>query len=451
MERSELLKTIESSKLLRIGFAIVDIDGVLRGKIISKNKLLKCLEDNIGFCNVVFGWDMNDAPYDNTKLSGWHTGYPDGRATIDLNTFRQIPWDDKMPFFLGDFSQDPTLSPICPRTLLKKIRQECIDLGFQPQFGAEYEWFTFQETPDTLAEKNHSKPTPLTPGMFGYSVIRASQNQQYFNALFDLLHAFRIPVEGLHTETGDGVYEGAIEYSDVLQAADHAALFKTSVKEIAGKHNLLASFMAKWNDDLPGCSGHIHQSLWDTGKQSNLFADTKNPEKMSDLMRHYIAGQLHCLPYILPLYAPTVNSYKRLVEGSWAAVSASWGIENRTTALRIINNSMNSVRIETRVPGADANPYLAMSACLASGLYGIKNRLSLDVAPTKGNEYENESQIPLPRSLEKATNAMKSSPIPKELFGATFVDHFIKTREWEWNQFSKKVTDWELKRYFEVI
>jgi glutamine synthetase len=265
------------------------------------------------------------------------------------------------------------------------------------------------------------------------------------------LSNFNVPLEGLHAETGDGVYEAAIDYADILEAADRAVLFKTSVKEIAYQHGLMATFMAKWNSNLPGCSGHIHQSLWDAAGNINLFYDAGDALNMSSLLKHYIAGQLYCLPHILPMYAPNINSYKRYVEGAWAATSVSWGNENRTAALRVINNSHISTRLETRVPGADANPYLSLSASLASGLYGIKHKLPLTQPATKGNEYQNSGNQKFHKTLNEATDAMKSSPIARELFGDTFVDHFIKTREWEWRQFIQKVTDWELKRYFEII
>ncbi len=260
-----------------------------------------------------------------------------------------------------------------------------------------------------------------------------------------------MPIEGLHTETGDGVCEAALDYTDILEAADRAVLFKSSVKEIASQHNLMACFMAKWSSGFPGCSGHIHQSLWNAKQTANLFYDENDENSMSDLLKHYIAGQLYCLPYILPMYAPTVNSYKRYVEGAWASTSVSWGIENRTAALRVINHSHTSMRLETRAPGADANPYLSLAASLASGLYGIENKLPLNILTTKGNEYANTVNQPFPKTLKEATDAMKASDIPNQLFGAAFTDHFIKTREWEWKQFIQKVTDWELKRYFEII
>jgi len=447
---NDIIDRLQQNNNDKVKFAVTDIDGVLRGKTISMNKFLKSVENGIGFCNVVFGWDMNDACYTNGEVSGWHTGYPDAFASIDLNTHRTIPWQNNIPFFLADFSNAPEVLAACPRTLLKKIRQQAEDAGFKAFFSKEFEWFNFIETPQTLHDKNFVKPQPLTPGMFGYSLLRTSQNDAFYYELFDLLKAFNIPLEGLHTETGNGVYEAAIEYSDILEAADRAVLFKTAVKEIAYRHGYMATFMAKWNSSLPGCSGHIHQHLADANN-NNIFYDGNKADGLSEVMQQYIAGQLYCLPYIMPLYAPTVNSYKRYVEGAWSATTVSWGIENRTTALRVINHTPAATRLETRVPGADVNAYLSLAASLASGLYGIKNKLLLQHKAVTGSAYDNKQLQRLPASLQEATNMMKSSAIATELFGADFTSHFIRTREWEWQQFAQQVTDWELKRYFEII
>ena len=343
--------------------------------------------------------------------------------------------------------------PIDPRQLLKKVRKEAHDLGFLPVFAQETEWFNFQETPQGLQEKGFLSPLPIAPSPpgFGYSIVRASAHRAYFSELFNFLRSFGIPLEGLHTETGPGVYEAAIAYSDVLEAGDRAVLFKTAVKEIAHRHAIMPSFMAKWNPQLPGCSGHIHQSLCDDVVQNNLFYDEEDPHHMSLLMKQYLSGVLRCLPVLMPLYAPTINSYKRLVEGVWAPTTATWGIENRTTAVRVISGSRDSCRIEFRVPGADINPYLAMAGSLASGLYGIKHQWSLDIPMTQGNGYKEEGYGPLPRTLEEALDRMKRSDIPNELLGEAFVTHFIQTREWECREFNRAVTDWELKRYFEII
>jgi len=449
MDKTQVIKYLDDNKIEKIKFAFADIDGVLRGKVIHRRKFLESLESGLGFCDVVFGWDCADMPYDNVKLTGTHTGYPDQLCAIDLSTFRSIPWQENMPFFIADFNKkDGSALAACSRTLLKKIASQCSDLGYISRFSQEFEWFNFKETPQSLYDKEFTKIQPITPGMYGYSIIRPSLYANYNADLFKLLTDFGIPIETLHTETGPGVYEITIYPDHVLSAADNAVLLKSSIKEIAYQHDIIASFMAKWNTSLPGCSGHIHQSLWNSDNTENLFYDAKNVNKMSDLMQHYLAGQLYCLPHILPMYAPTVNSYKRFVEGAWAPIAANWGIDNRTTAIRVINSGQKSTRIETRVPGSDSNPYLAMAAALASGLYGIKNKLPL---PSLEDTEQNLITNRLHSNLFEATVAMKTSALATELFGEGFVEHFCQTRLWEWQQFSKQVTDWELKRYFEII
>jgi glutamine synthetase len=209
--------------------------------------------------------------------------------------------------------------------------------------------------------------------------------------------------------------------------------------------------MAKWNAQLPGCSGHSHQSLWDSSGKNNLFYDEKDPHRMSAVFKSYVAGQLRCLPEILPFFAPNVNSYKRLVDGYWAPTKPTWGIDNRTVACRIIPGSPKSTRLETRVPGSDVNPYLAVAACIAAGLYGIEKNLELKAKPVTGSAYRDSSTERLPRNLFEATQKLSESRIARELFGENFVDHFVKTRLWEWRQFQDSVTSWELQRYFEII
>ncbi|HEY8946771.1 MAG TPA: glutamine synthetase family protein [Polyangiaceae bacterium] len=446
-----VLARLRQSRAQKVKVAVTDIDGVLRGKYIHVDKFLSALEGGFGFCNVVFGWDSGDVCYDDARYTGWHTGYPDALVRLDPNTYREVPWDGDVPFLLGDFVQaDGAPLQICPRQLLKRVVARLGDAGFAAYASLEYEFFHFKETPESLAQKSYVKPEPLTPGMFGYSVLRMNQNREYVNALMDELLRFKVPLEGLHTETGPGVLEAAILYSDPVEAADRAVLFKTGSKEIAQRFGIMPTFMAKWNPDLPGCSGHIHQSLWDSGRKKNAFFDAKNERKMSKVFESYIAGQLACLPELLPMYAPTINSYKRLVEGAWAPTRANWGIDNRTTALRAIPGSAKSTRLETRVNGSDSNPYLALSAALASGLYGIEKKLSL-AAPIPGNGYADRNAPALPSSLEEATQRFERSKLARSFFGDSFVDHFSTTRRWEARQFARAVTDFEIKRYFEII
>jgi len=452
MTNRSILEAVQAHPAGKVKIAVCDIDGVLRGKYISTEKFLSVASSGLGFCDVVFGWDMVDQAYDNGSFTGWHTGYPDAKVVIRLETYRTIPWENDLPFFLGQFVK-PTGKPleICPAQLLQSVIDRAKKAGFTAQFSQEFEWFNFSESPETFAQKGGRGLTPLTPGMFGYSILRSTEKNTYLSSLFSGLAGFQVPIEGLHTETGPGVYEAAIRYSDVLTAADRAVLFKTSVKEIARLHGVMATFMAKISEHLPGCSGHVHQSLWDASGKQNLFYDAKDKSHMSSLMKSYIAGQLYCLPHILPLVAPTINSYKRLVEGAWAPTTVTWGIDNRTVALRALPGSSSSCRLETRVVGSDTNPYLAMAACLAAGLYGIQHRMKLNQPASVGNGYQDISNGRFPNSLAAASAIMKESSVAKELLGKTFVQHFTETREWEVKQFAKSVTDWETRRYFEII
>lgn len=452
MQTREIVQYVKDHPAGKVKVAFVDIDGILRGKYISTEKFLSVVESGTTFCDVIFGWDAADVAYDNSEFTGWHTGYPDSPATLDLSTFRKIPWENDLPFFLGELNAKNGQQPYaCPRRLLKNILQEAKDMGFTPFFAQEFEWFNFAETPQSISDKQFMNLTPLTPGMFGYSILRSTLKNSFFSDLFELLRKFNVPLEGLHTETGPGTYEAAIVYAGILEAADRAVLFKTAVKEIAYKHGIMATFMAKINENLPGCGGHVHQSLWDADASKNLFYDEKDEHRMSSDMKSYLAGQLYFLPQILPLFAPTINSYKRLVEGAWAPTTLTWGVDNRTTALRVLSGGSKSCRLETRVIGADVNPYLAMAGCLASGLYGIKNKMKLTQPHTSGNGYLDFSNGTLPHTLFEATQLMRQSRDAKEILGEKFVAHFAMTRDWEWKRHLKSVTDWEYKRYFEII
>lgn len=448
------LAALQKSGASKVKVAVSDIDGILRGKYLHIDKFLSAAQPapagGFGFCDVVFGWDAHDQCYDNTSVTGWHHGFPDALARLDLNTARQVPWDNQVPFFLADFvSADGSPHPVCPRQTLKRVLKRAEKLGFMPMAGMEFEWFNFLETPRTWADKKGVAPEPITPGMFGYSLLRMADNQAFFNALMDDMLAFGVPIEGLHTETGPGVYEAAIAFSGALESADRAILFKTGAREIGKRYGVMPSFMAKWNAALPGCSGHIHQSLSD-GK-TNLFYHAKGKHAMSRLFESYLAGQVACLMEFAPMFWPTVNSYKRLVDGFWAPVKPTWGVDNRTASFRVIAGSPKSTRLETRCPGADVNPYLAMAAVIAAGLHGVEKGLKLTAAPITGTNQGGEHIPRAPRSLIETTRQFSQSAIARDWLGDTFVEHFAATREWEWRQWQDAVTDWELKRYFEII
>jgi len=450
---AEALAAVRKSPGQRVKVAVSDIDGILRGKYIHKDKFTSVVEGGLGFCDVVYGWDCHDQCYDNTTLTGWHKGFPDALARLDLGTHRKVPWDDNVDFFLGDFVQtrdgreEPF--PLDGRQVLKRVLKRAEKLGVVPMCGLEFEFFNFVETPQTWADKKGMDPMPLTPGMFGYSLLRANHSREYFKALFEDLAAFDVPIEGLHTETGPGVYEAAIVFSEALEAADRGLLFKTAAKEIGARFGIMPSFMAKWSQQYPGCSGHCHTSLSD-GKR-NLFHDANGRHGMSALFEQFLAGQLAVLLEAAPMFWPTVNSYKRLVDGFWAPVKPTWGVDNRTASFRVIAGSPKSTRLETRCPGSDVNPYLAVAACVAAGLHGIERKLPLTAAPIVGTNVGAENIPRAPRSLIETTRIFQRSDFARDWFGDDFVDHFAATREWEWRQWQDAVTDWERRRYFEII
>ena len=450
------IRTAEEAKQLvlerdlsHIKVGVFDLDGVLRGKYMSRSKFFSALESGFNFCDVVLGWDSNDQLYDNVTHTGWHTGYPDASARLLPETCRNLMYEEDGLFFLGEFSGAD--EAVCPRAQLRKTIDYCRSLGFEPFSALEYEFFVFDETPQSVHDKGFRNLKPWTPGNFGYSVLRNSTQHEFYRELLKCGEVMDFPIEGLHNETGPGVLEVAIGVDKALESADKAALFKTFAKVVAQRSNLMATFMAKWSNSYPGQSGHIHMSLQDSNGKSVFYEDS-HPHKMSDTMRHFVAGCQAYMPQMLAMVASTVNSYSRLVPGFWAPTNATWGIENRTVALRLIPGSPKSQRLEYRVAAADANPYLALAAALASGLWGIEEKLEPE-APIQGNGYEAvpPPHLVLPSTLWDAAQNFKASKRARGLFGDAFVDHYAATREWEERELRKTITDWELRRYFEII
>ncbi len=451
MDVDALRRAFEANHIRRVRVGGFDIDGLLRGKYMSLDKFWSAADKGFGFCDVIFGWDVGDVLYDNSKVTGWHSGYPDVLARIDLDTFRVLPSEPNTAHFLVDFyGEDEKPHPACPRNLLKRVVARAETSGYRPKIGSEFEYWIFKEPVAELYARGFHQPTPLTPGMFGYSWVRQGEHADLIAEVMDELGAYDIEIEGMHTETGPGVYESALKYQDALRAADMAALFKTTVKVLCAKRGLSVTFMAKWNESLPGSSGHLHQSLWTQDGSTNLFADAKAPHGLSRIARHYLGGLVALAPELTALYAPTINSYKRYVPGVWAPLSASWGIENRTCAVRVINQPASATRIEYRQTAADINPYITMATCVAAGLHGVERAIE-PPEPSQGDATTPEGATLLPRSLPEATERLLGSDTAKEILGAEFVDHYARTRDWEARQYARAVTSWELKRYFETV
>lgn len=443
---SDLIAYLDEAQISVHKVAVVDIDGVLRGKTVSRDKFLSSLSDGFGFCDVVLGWDVADVPYDNGTLSGPSTAFRDAPVFLDARSLRLVPGEPGTILALGQFGDSYEAG--CARQLLSRVVESAREMGFQARAGFEYEFFVFRETPESIREKGYRNLTPWTPGMFGYSMIRTSTHSDTLRELLEWTEVLETPLEGLHTETGPGVVEAALAHAPLEEAAERAALFKTFAKVFFQKRGLLATFMAKWNTSLPGQSGHLHMSLEDlSGK--NVFYD---PARSSGslLLEQFVAGQVKLLPELLPMVASTVNAYRRLVPGYWAPTHANVGEENRTTAVRTIPAGPKGTRAEYRTGAADGNPYLVAAVALASGLYGIRHGLS--VAPIAGDAYQApEPGTRLARDLREATALFASSSVARELFGDAFVEYYAQTRDFEVRRFERQVTDFELERYFEII
>ncbi|HVO00515.1 MAG TPA: hypothetical protein VMT49_10785, partial [Steroidobacteraceae bacterium] len=362
---------------------------------------------------------------------------------------RDVPFEGGMLLFLAEF--DGSAQSVCPRAVLRRVLARAKRLGYKVSAAAEFEFYVFRETPDSIRDKGYRQLQTLTPGYFGYSALRSSVHAEFYHQLMALAEAMRCPIEGLHTETGPGVLEAALQHTEALEAADRAALFKTFTKVLAQRRGLMATFMAKWSQHMPGQSGHLHVSL---ARQdgSPVFYEERKPHTMSDEMRWFVGGQQALMPELLAMVASTVNSYSRLVPGFWAPTSATWGVENRTCALRVIQGGPKSQRVEYRISAADINPYLAIAVAIGSGLWGIEHRIEPD-EPMVGTAYDRKlpAKRQLPRTLSEAAGRLARSKAAQELFGAAFVEHFAASREWEEREFRRHVTDWELARYFEII
>ncbi len=458
------LQDYRGREVRRVKLALTDIDGVLRGKYISLEKFASIMRKGGGFCDCILGWDSNDQLYDNAAFTGWHTGFPDAQFRLLADSERWLA-EENTPFFLGEFVAEDNQSDhdLCPRTRLRSLLSRASSEGIECRMGFEYEFFVFDETSHSVREKYYQGLHTLTPGNFGYSIVRSSTNAELFNALLDYCLALECPVEGLHCETGPGVWEAALEAAPALEAADRANIFKTFAKVFFQRQDLIATFMAKWSMDYPGQSGHCHFSLWNKDGENLMWNPHQSlnagdhalfDKTMTDMMRHCIGGLQRYLPEMMAMVAPTINSYTRLVRGAWAPTASTWGIENRTTAIRAIPGSANSQRLECRAGGADGNPYLVAAAILAAGLQGIRE--SVEPGPfVEGNAYDVEDTLPeerrFPTHLRQAAERLDKSSVARESFGEAFVDHYVATRLWEAREYERHVNDWQLKRYFEII
>src|SRR3984893_4694931 len=461
MDLAEVQHLVESGKVEYIKIGSPDIEGVYRGKRVAAKHFLNSIEDGFAQCDVLFGWDIAENVLRSGNVSNWEHGFADIVMKPDLSTFALVPWEENVASCICDlWSEHGEPVSVSPRYVLNNVVERARSMGFEPMAASELEFRFFRENQVSVREKDFGPNlTPLNPGFNCYSISQSSADDHLLGRIARMMRDHGVEIEGYNREHGPGMYEMNIRYTDAMAASDRTMLFKTGVKEICHQMGLMASFMAKWNDQEDGSSGHSHVSLWDRDMENNLFWDEGAEDHMSTIMRQFLAGVLDKMPEFMVLYAPTINSYKRYVEGTWAPLNTTWGMDNRTCSVRIINNGRRPIRVENRVPGADANFYLVFAATLASGLYGIEHQLELPER-LQGNAYDQETVTraiekghirPLARNLSTATDLLENSAFAREALGEEFVDHFVATRRWEVKEYEKAVTNWDRRRYLELI
>jgi glutamine synthetase len=452
MDIGTVAELIDKHNIRAVKIGGADLDGVFRGKRVSAEHFLHAARGE-GFpqCDVVFGWDIQDEVIGDLPFSNWETGFGDIIMKPDLETFAVVPWEDDAASCICDFfTEDGEPLAISPRYVLQRIVKAALDAGYVAKMAAELEVRFFAEDQHSLREKDFSGLTPLNPGNNCYSIHHATIDEPLIGYVCRMLGEYGIPVEAYNREHGAGMYEICIRYTDATESADRTMLYKSAAKEIAALSGAVPTFMAKFADDVDGCGGHIHQSLWSADGETPLFWDEGGEHGTSQTLRHYLAGVLATAPEFMLLYAPNVNSYKRYVPFTWAPTNLTWGFENRTATLRVISGHAAAARIENRVPGADLNPYLAFAATLAGGLHGIESKLEPPPA-TKGSAYNATDAPALPGSLPEALERFQESDLPRRYFGDQFVDQYVAFRRWEVDQHRLAVTDWERRRYFEMV
>jgi glutamine synthetase len=431
-----------------------DTHGSWIGKRVSATDIAELAEgEGLAFSDVLFvitrdGENVVEPPKSTTTyFPRKDNGYPDIFLRPDLSTARLLPWHANTAALNGTFVlPDHTPVPIAPRNVLAAQVQRARELGLEVRVGFEFEFYLLEGSLAELAANGYDL-RPLSPRPYTYMVFRSSVDAPLLQRIRDNLEGAGISIEALNPETGPGQYEINIRFAEALRAADDAFLYKNAIKELAAAEGLVATFMAKPRTDWAGSSCHLHQSLWWTSDGAPLLWDEAAP--LSATGRHYLAGLLASMTDLTALFAPTVNAYKRLVPYSWAATTVSWGLDNRSTGLRVVGSSPQTRRIEHRLGGADVNPYLAIAACLAGGLYGIKN--GLEPGEPYGEDAYADDTIPrLPATFAAALDRLHDSDLAREAFGDDFIDHYVAMKRWEIEQYHSQVTDWEVRHYVET-
>jgi glutamine synthetase len=443
----------------RVRVEIPDTNGILRGKQVPATKV--GAGKGCGFSDVVYCLTSTDGVFENPDFTSHDTGWPDLMAVPDLATARPVPWDPGVAAVLCDMrtkAGDPV--ELDPRRVLRLAVERLQALGLEALCGVEYELFLFLDDEPGRRALRQGRARELTPAGFerqAYSLLRWPDLAPFANDMFELMEGYGVPLDAVSTELGYGMVEIAVRPLPPLEAADAAARLKLGCKEIAHRHGLIASFIAKWDMEQSGSSGHVHCSLVRDGENA-LWA---GPGELGELARAALGGLLSTAPETSAFMSPFPNSYRRYQPGVWAPVNVTWGHDNRNTCVRFISPSPGATRFEHRRPGADLNPYLSIAACLDGCAEGIQKAIE-PPAEAPGRAWEQEGAEPFPTDLPEATHRLSRSAFARQRYGDAFVDHHVLSREAEQAEWladlgddadldAEQVPDREARRFLNVV
>lgn len=439
----DLVRALKKTGTENVHIGVFDADAILREKTVGLEKAEKLIRHGYRLSDVIYEWDIGERTFSGGAFA-------DEMAEIDPTSGRTYPFARNSAWMLADFTGHH--ATVSPRNIARAQvrRAEAMGIGVRAAF--EYEFFLFEETPQSLRDKDYRNLRLFAPGNWSYSALTPACENEFLSGLLASMQTAGIEVDAFHTELGPGCMEAPLLARIGLRAADDAALFKTVAKAYALNHGKMATFMAKWSNRWPGQSAHLHISLFSLETGEPLFGEPNGSDLPDPAMRRFLGGLMSSLPELLVMCAHTANAYRRMVPDAWAPTRANWGVENRSCAARAITRPAESARIEFRVPAADSNPYLAFAACLGAGLNGLERQIEPPVA-IEGDAYK--KQVPdsqkLPRNLLEAAGRFRGSRTARMLFGDRFVDWFADTREWEDEIFRRHVSDLDVRRYFETV
>lgn len=448
----ELHLKAETEEIDTVITAFPDHYGRLLGKRYDVDFFLESVKNHGSHaCDYLLTTDMPMEPVQGYEFANWNLGYGDFHLVPDIRTLRRAAWLEKTAIVMCDLENEQNHSPvkIAPRSILKRQLGDLESAGYHSFAASELEYYLFENDFRSASEKGYHDLTPAGWYIEDYHILQGTRTEHFTAAARRNLKQSGIPVESSKGEWGLGQHEINIQYAPSLEMADRHIIFKQCLKETADELGHSITFMAKFHQERAGSSCHIHISLWE--KDNNVFVGNKDfgPLQASNLFGWFLSGWIRYVPDMMVFYAPTINSYKRYIDGSWAPTKMGWSYDNRTAGFRVVGEG-NNLRIECRIPGADCNPYLAIAASIASGLKGIREKTD-PPSCFKGDQYAAKNLQDVPRSLDEALEHFKKSGFAREVFGEEVVNHYIHFFQTELNAYKFAVTDWERNRYFEQI